>query len=303
MNYLFVILIAVLWPFVPSQPAQQESQRQTNRPPVISSFSSSRRLIEVCPFSEHFPKPHVDLLVIASDPDGDSLVYEYSITEGAISGKGRQVIWDLDRALRGPHEVRVTVTDGKGGKATDVLSVTTVDAGACDPPLPPCPLVKVSIVDPTKLLQAKADLARWDEKISSQLIPKLSGWRYKRGEIFVSSSNSFVQHWTTTGRVVTVRVAVPESLEDAKSEIKSFLESRFKPETLSGIGDEAYAPDTYNVVLRRGRFVIYISTDVFVGDDPDESTLSTDQIFARRKTEAYRIGREFAKHLSSIELE
>ena len=100
--------------------------------------------IPICPFSQLFAKPVVDLLVSATDPDGDRLQYEYSTTEGTISGKGKLVIWDLNNVVRGPHEVRVTVTDGKGGKAEAALPVTTVDAGACDPPPPPCPVIKVS---------------------------------------------------------------------------------------------------------------------------------------------------------------
>ena len=50
-------------------------------------------------------------------------------------------------ATRGPHEVRVTVTDGKGGKAEASLTVTIVDSGSCDPPPPPCPVIKVSCPD------------------------------------------------------------------------------------------------------------------------------------------------------------
>ncbi|HEU4506770.1 MAG TPA: hypothetical protein VFR78_00935 [Pyrinomonadaceae bacterium] len=79
----------------------------------------------------------------ATDPDDDSLHYEYSISEGKISGKGPSVVWDLHDLPRGPHEVRVTVTDGNGGKAASALTVTTVDSSACDPPPPPCPVIKV----------------------------------------------------------------------------------------------------------------------------------------------------------------
>src|SRR5215203_140068 len=66
------------------------------------------------------------------------------MTEGTISGKGKSVIWDLNNVLRGPHEVRVTVTDGKGGKVEAALTVTTIDSSSCDPPPPPCPAIKVS---------------------------------------------------------------------------------------------------------------------------------------------------------------
>lgn len=89
----------------------------------------------------------MDLFVNATDPDGDALHYEYSTTDGTISGKSNLVVWDLHDVKRGPHDVRVTVTDGRGGKTDAALAVITVDAGSCDKPPPPCPEIKVSCPD------------------------------------------------------------------------------------------------------------------------------------------------------------
>lgn len=146
MKRLLVISLALVFSLVAVLSAsEQKPRRQRNRPPSIESFTSSATTLRVCPFHpELYDKPEVDLLVNATDPDGDALQYEYSMTEGAILGKGKLVSWDLNDALRGPHEVRVTVTDSKGGKAEAVLTVTTVDGGSCDPPPPPCPIVKVA---------------------------------------------------------------------------------------------------------------------------------------------------------------
>jgi hypothetical protein len=144
MNRLLVIAITLL-PLLAQPASQQKTRPSTNRPPEISSFTSSKRVLQICPWSLHFDEPEVHLVVKASDPDGDPLDFEYSNTEGTISGKGSPVLWNLDGVRRGLHEVQVTVTDGKGSKATAVLSVRTVDGSTCDPPPPPCPAVKVSI--------------------------------------------------------------------------------------------------------------------------------------------------------------
>jgi len=101
-------------------------------------------MIAICRFFQQYDKPEVSLAVNATDPDGDALQYEYSTTQGSISGKGSSVIWNLNDVPRGPHEVRLTVTDGKGGKAEAALTVTTADSTSCDGPTPPCPIVKVS---------------------------------------------------------------------------------------------------------------------------------------------------------------
>jgi Bacterial Ig domain len=143
--------IILVFPLIAVSPdSVQKSRRRANRPPSIESFTSSLTNLQICPF---FPRavvhdePRVTLVVNATDPDGDSLNYEYSSKEGTISGKGQSVIWDLDRLPRGPHKVHVTVTDGRGGKANASLTVTTVDASGCDRPPPPCPSIKVSCSD------------------------------------------------------------------------------------------------------------------------------------------------------------
>ena len=128
--------------------SEQKPRRQRNRPPAIDSFTSSLTRIAICPWeTPALPKPEVELVVNATDPDADGLRYEYSTTEGTISGTGGLVLWDLRDVKPGPHEVRVTVSDGRGGKADGSLTVTTMYAGACDPPPPPCPVIRVSCPD------------------------------------------------------------------------------------------------------------------------------------------------------------
>ena len=152
--------------------------------------------------------------------------------------------------------------------------------------------------------QGKPDLDRLDEKISSQLELKLPGWRHKRLPAFGGTSTVMEQTWSSGNRIVKVAVAMRQSVEDAKNEIKSFLQFRREPQELPGFGDEAFAPEREgsNIVVRRGRYVIYISAVVDVEGDSDARNLSKVEIEGRRKSEIQRIGKEFAKQLSSIEL-
>jgi hypothetical protein len=165
-------------------------------------------------------------------------------------------------------------------------------------------LMMVTLVSVTSA-QGKPDLDRLDEKIRSHLELKLPGWRHKRLSPFGGTSTVLDQTWSSGNRIVTVAVAVRQSVEDAKKEMKSFLQFRRDPEELSGFGDEAFAPerDGSSVVVRRGRYVIYISTVAEIESDADARNLSEVELAARRKSEVKRIGREFAKQLSSIELE
>ena len=201
MKRLLLISLALVFPFGAAIPAlQQTARRQPNRPPSIDSFTSSLRTIQICPF---FPtsavndKPEVSLEVNATDPDGDSLNYEYSTTEGTISGKGPSVVWDLNGLPRGPHEVRVTVTDGKGGKAASALTVTTVDASACDPPPPPCPAIKVSC--PDELDQSEPFIfSALVEGNAKPYLPPSFRWKLNAGRI-IKGQNSREIEVTTKG--------------------------------------------------------------------------------------------------------
>ncbi len=154
--------------------------------------------------------------------------------------------------------------------------------------------------------QGKVDVDRLREKIASQLQSKLSGWRYKPVEAFGPTSSVLVQVWSSENKTVKIAVATRQSVEDAKKEIRSFLQFRRDPEELTGFGDEAFAPerDGPDIVFRRGRHVIYINTRVEADNDSlDTQNLSTPEREAQRKAEVQRIGKEFAKQLSSIEFQ
>ena len=95
MKRLLAISLALVFPLLTT--AEQKPRRQRNRPPTIESFTSSSRTLHICPFNQLFDKPEVNLDVNAIDPDSDVLQYEYSTTEGSISGKGKSAKWDLNK--------------------------------------------------------------------------------------------------------------------------------------------------------------------------------------------------------------
>jgi hypothetical protein len=142
----------------------------------------------ICPFlptAASFDNPEVNLAVNATDPEGDALQYEYSTTEGSISGKGKSVIWNLNKVRRGPHEIRVTVTDGKGGKAEAALTVTTADSDGCDPPPPPCPIVRVSCpeeMDKSKPFVFSVSIEGEDKTYQPSFYWKLNAGRIVKGQ-------------------------------------------------------------------------------------------------------------------------
>ena len=154
--------------------------------------------------------------------------------------------------------------------------------------------------------QRKEDLDGLSEKIINHLESKLPGWQHRRLPPFGTPESKVVdQVWSIPNRIVKVAVAVRGSAEDAKKEIRSFLEFRQDPQELTGIGDEAFWPERNgpSLVLRKGRYVIYLSIVLFVEEDPDAQKLTKAEQQARAKSETERILKEFATQFSALELE
>jgi hypothetical protein len=204
-----VFSLVLVFPLVAlSLTPDQKSRRHVNKPPSIKSFTSSPRTLEVCPV--RLDKPEVFLFVEATDPDDDTLHYQYSTNEGVISGEGTSVLWSLDGVPRGPHEVHVTVTDEKGGKATAALTVTTIDSGICDPGPPPCPTIKVSCAEEVDHSQPFIFSVRVEVDPKDRTSPTFT-WKINAGRI-VSGQKSSQIEVTTRGadgfENITATVAV-----------------------------------------------------------------------------------------------
>lgn len=91
-----------------------------NHPPVIQSLAAEPP--EVTQAESTLIK------CVASDPDGNELSYSWSTTWGDLSGQGSSVTWVAPEVC-GDYTVRVTVTDGKGGEASDELEITVKKPG------------------------------------------------------------------------------------------------------------------------------------------------------------------------------
>ena len=85
-----------------------------NQPPVIDSLTAERERVRRATTSA--------IECVASDPDGDELSYTWSASGGNISGEGRVVSWVAPNAFD-TYTVTVTVTDGRGGEATESIDI------------------------------------------------------------------------------------------------------------------------------------------------------------------------------------
>ena len=123
-----------------------------NQPPVASLAASMATITLPCPpetTSSTCPttaSTTVGLTTTASDPDGDTLLYTYTVTGGTVSGTGANVSWDLSGVGPGTYTASVEVDDGCGCITASSTTVTIAACSDCHPILV-CPTVTVSCAD------------------------------------------------------------------------------------------------------------------------------------------------------------
>lgn len=85
-----------------------------NHPPVIESLATEYHKVRKAATST--------IECTASDPDEDELSYNWSADGGNVSGEGPIVTWVAPNAY-GIYAITVTVTDGRGGEASEDISI------------------------------------------------------------------------------------------------------------------------------------------------------------------------------------
>jgi len=96
----------------------KEIQVASNDSPVINSVTLNPTIIQV--------EETATITVDASDPEGDSLIYAYSVSNGSISGTGSSVTYTAPSST-GTYTIEVTVSDGSNNVSTyKEITVTPV---------------------------------------------------------------------------------------------------------------------------------------------------------------------------------
>ncbi|MFZ0391317.1 MAG: LamG-like jellyroll fold domain-containing protein, partial [Calditrichia bacterium] len=95
-----------------------------NHAPVITDLQALPRKIDLGAQSQ--------LICTAADPDGDSLQYIWSASDGVLSGSDSSVIWTAPLTA-GNYFVHCRVSDGRGGEAQDSISIVVRDFSQFQP--------------------------------------------------------------------------------------------------------------------------------------------------------------------------
>lgn len=125
-----------------------------NQPPTVALSASTAAITLPCAEGSHStsnscpasPSMAVGLNAKATDPDGDTLLYTYTVSGGRVSGEGANVNWDLSGVGPGTYTATVEVDDGCGCISFSSTSVTIANCPDCVPNIV-CPNVTVSCPD------------------------------------------------------------------------------------------------------------------------------------------------------------
>jgi hypothetical protein len=111
------------------------------------------------------------------------------------------------------------------------------------------------------------------------------------------SKDVIVELWTLPNRIVKVSMIQRSSVEDARERLSSFAREESGVQPLHGFGDEAYSwgDEGANVIFRRGKYTIYITTIADVDRDSDSSTLTLQERHERKASEMKRLSKQVAK--------
>jgi len=125
-----------------------------NQPPTAALAASMATITLPCGPDQHSASgacpasanTTVGLTTTASDPDGDTLLYTYTVTGGRITGEGANVSWDLSGVGPGTYTASVEVDDGCGCITASSTTVTIASCPDCVPNVV-CPNITSSCPD------------------------------------------------------------------------------------------------------------------------------------------------------------
>lgn len=203
-----------------------------NRPPKIKLFaSSSSTAIIPCPYLTATTvsdcalpgRMILKLTTEASDPDKDSLRYEYSVTAGQITGEGANVVWNLTGNAPGPYMAKVVVKDGRGRTDSKSTQVTVLECSIC--PVP-CPNIDVSCPEHVEEGQAIV----FSVNISGGLpeLKPIPNWSVSSGTIIKGQGTYKIEVDTKglAGQQVTATVDIGGILPECESKVSCVTQIR-----------------------------------------------------------------------------
>ncbi len=185
-----------------------------NRPATITSVDLSKTVVtRPCPQGQR-PKEGeecsddrtINVRTSATDPEGDVLTYNYTVSGGRIVGQGANVSWDLSGANPGEYTLTAAVDDGCGVCSDPMTKTATVRDCECVE-VCNCGTLSVSgppaVVQPGETMTFRAEVSGGDQQNLNY------NWSVDKGEIIRGQGTPTIVVGGTddlAGQTVTARV-------------------------------------------------------------------------------------------------
>ncbi len=140
----------------------------------------------------------------ATDPEGEVLTYNYTVSGGRVVGSGENVTWDLSGVNEGTYTITATVDDGCGVCAEPKTETVTVRACVCE--TVDCECGELSVTGPASSVRSGETMTFTASLTNADNVT--FNWVVDKGEIISGQGTSSIRVSTEGLDDETVRATV-----------------------------------------------------------------------------------------------
>lgn len=170
--------------------------------------------------------PQISVRTKASDADGDTLIYNYTVSGGRIVGQGANVTWDLSSARPGTYTITAAVDDGCGACGKTKTETVTVKDCEC---YKPCDCASLSVSGPGSTVPV-GEKATFTANLSGgSCTNERFNWTVSSGEIVSGQGTPVIMVSAAQGADVTATVETTGCCEGCPTTASASASFEAKP--------------------------------------------------------------------------
>lgn len=196
----------------------------------------------------------IKLTTEASDPENDSMTFNYTATGGRIEGSGPSAVWDLSGLRPGVYRANVYVKDGANSEVCDWITVNVAECDCVAAPPPPArrPCADIAVQSSADTVQAgenvtlTANVRGADTSVSYNWV--VSAGNIVRGQ---GSPSIVVDTAGLDGRNVTATVEIGNLPADCPSSKSVSFGTRAAPAMPKAVKIDSFGTEPNDAVKAR----------------------------------------------------
>ena len=291
-----LLMVLAGFAYVSTAASEDRLYRSLAQAPTVVLDASSTT-VTVCPRdASRAADARVQLVARATDPQGESLRYQWTSSGGRIDGDGPNTTWDLTGAQPGVYTAQVEVSRGR---ERDCLAFTSASVRVTECPPPICPNISIYCPGAITLGQPitfSANLAGGDARVTPTY-----NWKISAGTITSGQGTSSITVETTglAGQAITATLEMGgynlSCTATCSTQIPVRVENR-KFDEYGNINrdDEKARLDNFAIQLQqepdaKGYIIVYAGRRSRAGDAQKRADRARDYLVNLRGIDARRL--------------